>query len=69
MTGMTHEEEDVMAHINAAYAGILGLGLDYNEDELAQAIHVLQGFLKQRVLNRIYGDGWADWFNGPRSTS
>jgi hypothetical protein len=36
--------------------------LTYNTDEVVQAIHVLQSFLKQHVLNRQDPENWSDWW-------
>lgn len=37
-------------------------GLQANHTELVQAIHVLQGFVKQHVLHRIRPNEWANWY-------
>lgn len=37
--------------------------LSYNTDELVQAVHVLQSFVKQHVLHRVDPKYWADWWD------
>lgn len=36
--------------------------LQYNTDELAQAIHVLQSFVKQHILWRLDPEWFSDWY-------
>lgn len=36
--------------------------LVYNTEELAQAIHILQGFWKQHILNRLDPNLFSDWW-------
>lgn len=36
--------------------------LVYNTEELAQAIHVLQSFWKQHILNRMDSNLFSDWW-------
>lgn len=62
-SGLDDNEHDVMMKINAVYNGMLGLGLNCNEAEFCAAIHTLQGFVKQRVLHRTFGDYWNNWFD------
>lgn len=63
------EEQAVMDHISAAMAGIQGpLGLReidgqyVNINELVVAVHTLQSFVIQHMLQRIEPDKWGKWF-------
>lgn len=33
-----------------------------NHEELASAVHVLQGFIIQHMLSRIDSDKWGNWY-------
>lgn len=65
---LTEEEEAVMDHIAAAMEGIKALGLRkvdgayVNGSELAGAIHVLQGYVIQHMLQRLEPRVWGKWF-------
>lgn len=71
MTILTSEEQEADNLILEAFAAIKNMGNDklrYNNEELAEAIHVLQSFVKQHVLHRLdpewYGKWWytdAEW--------
>jgi hypothetical protein len=57
------DEQTVMDHIVAAFNGIQELGLNTNTGELAQATHVLQGFVIQHMLERVAPEEWGRrWF-------
>lgn len=62
---LTFEEQDALDKILAAMHAIQKLGpegLKYNSEELAAAIHVLQAFVKQHVLHRLFPDEWSQWY-------
>ena len=46
--------------------GIQGWGLKSYTAEMAQAIHVLQGFVDEHMLNRIAPDEWGSWYEDAR---
>lgn len=64
---LTDKEEEILGHINAAYAGIHELGLKCNHQELADAIHRLQFFVIMAGLQREDPEKWNSWyvFNTP----
>jgi hypothetical protein len=41
--------------------------LTANGNELVDAVHVLQSFVKQHVLHRINPDDWSDWWESENS--
>jgi hypothetical protein len=55
-------EQAVMDHILAAMRGIQDFGLETNSSELTQAIHVLQAFVIQHMLQRIEPEQWGRWY-------
>lgn len=65
MIKYTNKEKLAIVKILVAHNSILELGdkrLQYNNGELSQAIHVLQSFVKQHVLNRLDPEEWSDWW-------
>ena len=36
--------------------------LQYNEEELVNAIHVLQAFVKQHYCHRLNSKDWSNWY-------
>lgn len=42
---------------------IRGWGLQANQAELTQAVHVIQGFIIQRMLQRLAPDLWGVWYS------
>ena len=56
------EEEEVMAHIVAAYNGVLKWSPVANQPELATTVHNLQGFVIAHALHRISPEEWNAWF-------
>ena len=59
---MDEREKDAMRKIGDVHQAILGLGLQVNQQELVCAIHVLQGFVIQRMLQRINPEEFAGWW-------
>lgn len=63
---LTEKEQKAMKAIAIAMGSIQEMddrrSLFYNHEELASAIHVLQGFVKQHVLNRQDPKYWSDWW-------
>ena len=51
-----------MDAIGDAMGRIHDLGLRANGGELAAAVHVLQGFVVQHMLQRVEPDKWGNWF-------
>jgi hypothetical protein len=39
-----------------------GRTLIYNNQELAEAVHVLQSFVKQHILHGLYPGEFSDWW-------
>lgn len=64
---MTDKEQEAYDFILDAMGAIQNMDdrdrLKYNCDELAQAVHVLQSFVKQHVLHRLDPDNWLDWWS------
>lgn len=58
----TSEEQAILDHILAAHNGLLDLGLNCNQTELAAATHTLQMFVMVRILSRLDSDYWSDWY-------
>lgn len=66
---LTAREAEAQELILKAFEAIKNLGKDdgnstlvYNNAELAQAVHVLQSFLKQKVLNRLMPEEFSNWW-------
>lgn len=63
---LSDDERAVMDHIGAAMQGILDLGLTDTSTnlrvELAAAVHVLQTFVVQHMLQRVAPGDWGQWF-------
>lgn len=61
---LNEQEQAVMDHILAAMQGIYDLGLkpDTNSSELASAVHVLQAFVIQHMLQRVAPGHWGEWY-------
>ena len=59
---LTPEERRAMDATVEVLDALHDMGVKYNLDELTAAIHVLQGFVKQHVLNRLDPAYWSDWF-------
>lgn len=65
MTILTDEEQYADNLILDAFAAIKQIGDDklrYNNEELAEAIHVLQSFVKQHVLHRLDPEWYGQWW-------
>lgn len=59
------DEQAIMDHILAAMRGIIDLGLKPTpnlRNEMAGAVHVLQGFVVQHMLQRLAPDEWGSWY-------
>lgn len=54
-------EREINDHILAAMRGIQDLGLRANEAELVQAVHTMQAFVIQHMLQRL-GGAWGQWY-------
>ena len=59
------EEQAAMNDLLGAYKRICGWGLQSNSGELASAVHVIQGFIVQRMLHRLTPDAWSSWYEEP----
>ena len=59
---LNEEEQAIMDHILSAMRGIQNMGLRCNEAELAIAVHGLQQFVIQHMLQRIAPGKWGEWF-------
>lgn len=62
---LTLDEQAVMDHVAAAYAGLLRLNgrqLAANHGELTQAVHTIQGFVIQSACGRLGLFGCNDWW-------
>lgn len=56
------EEQAAMDDLLAAMDKILSWDLKSNGVELASAVHVLQGFIIQHMLQRISPETWGHWY-------
>lgn len=63
---LDEDEQRAIDAILAAGDAILALGLTANRTEFFMHIHGLQGFVVQRMLHRINGDQWNDWYERPK---
>lgn len=63
------EEQAAMDAVNNAMSQIVALGLRANGTELASAIHVLQGFVVQHMLQRREAEHWGNWFDIPATAA
>lgn len=59
---LNSEEQQIMDQINAAYQGILKLGLSHNIEELTAAVHTTQQFVIQHMLYRLNPENWSNWY-------
>lgn len=71
---LDEREQAVMDHISLAMQGIKELGLRRGDDgelvnggELVAAVHVLQSFVIQHMLQRVAPGHWGNWFDVDRS--
>ena len=55
-------EQAAMDDLLAFMAKMTALGLKANQGEMVAAIHVLQGFLVQHMLERLAPEAWSSWF-------
>ena len=63
---MTDEEQEAYDSILTAFRKIKGLGpegLQYNHAELTQAVHTMQMFVHQHVLNRLEPNYFSAWYD------
>jgi hypothetical protein len=56
------EERQVMDALMTVMRTITRWGLRANVNEMMAAIHVLQGFVVQHMLQRIEPEQWSRWF-------
>lgn len=56
------EEREIMGEIISVHKKIVGMGLQANHCELANAIHVLQSFVVMHMLQRTSPEVWSSWF-------
>jgi hypothetical protein len=56
-------ETEVMQHLVLVMNGIRDWGLIANASELIAAIHVVQGFIIQHMLQRVGRGQWGEWYN------
>lgn len=60
---MDEEEQAAMSDLLRAYNRILKeWRLEQNDAELAAAVHVIQGFIVQHMLNRLNPSHWSSWY-------
>lgn len=53
---------DLSIELIATVINLNGRRLVHNNAELSQAIHVIQGFVKQSVVHRADPLFWSDWW-------
>ena len=63
------EEQAVLDHLQAVMDQLQSWGLRVNREEVAQAVHVLQGFAIQRMLHRVEPGHWGTWYADPEDAS
>lgn len=59
---LDEDEQEAMDHILAAMSAIQGWGLKTNQTELAMAVHGLQAFVIQHMLQRLEPEYWGRWY-------
>lgn len=61
---MTLDEEEVtaMEDLFKVYICLRGWGLRANHGELEAAVHVIQGFIIQHMLQRVEPEHWTQWY-------
>lgn len=59
---LNQTEQAAMDALLQAYNLILDWGLRANSGELTSAVHVIQGFITQHMLQRISPEQWGKWF-------
>lgn len=66
--GLEPGESRIMDHTIGIIHELNDLGLEYNSEELAAAIHTIQTFVMVRVLHRHYPEYWSQWYKEPTET-
>lgn len=61
---LNESEQTAWNDVVSAMQRIQAWGLATNESELGQAVHVIQGFITQHMLQRIEPDHWGHWYVG-----
>jgi hypothetical protein len=59
------EERETMDLLLAFMRQLDDWGLRVNQGEMTAAIHVLQSFVVQHMLERIAPQAWASWYGAP----
>jgi len=59
---LNETEQAAMDDLLAAADTILSWELKANHEELTAAIHVIQGFIVQHMLQRIAPEAWGHWY-------
>lgn len=62
MPEFDREERVAMDDLLACMRRIQGWGLQANQAELTQAVHVVQGFIVQHMLQRLNPDEFGRWY-------
>lgn len=60
---LNEDEQRVMDQTSEVYNAIVGWGLQANGEELAAAIHAVQGFIVHRAVQRLEPEVWSPWFS------
>lgn len=58
---LNDEEQEVITLLSAVVQHIYDWGLRANQGELIQAVHVIQGFIIQHMLQRLSPE-WSKWY-------
>lgn len=58
----SEEEVAAMKKLGEVHKQILDWGLLSNQNELVQAIHVIQGFVVQHTLQRVSPEEYGRWY-------
>lgn len=62
LTSGEQQALDLTVEVMQAVREIDGDKLTFNSDELGQAIHVVQSFVKQHYCHRLNPIGWSNWY-------
>lgn len=62
LPSLDDEEVAVMQDLFSCCTKIMAWGLRANQDELFHAVHVIQGFIIQHMLQRLNPAEWAEWY-------
>jgi len=60
---LDQQEIAAMEYLLSSYKTIKEWGLRANEAELVAAVHVIQNFIVQHMLQRLNPEDWGSWYD------